>query len=90
MLLNNTTAGGKKGAIAARPRQCTMCRECVRTEKWSDKVDLRRVKDHFIFSIESTGCLPAKHLMVEAVKVLMQKSANILGCLDSMAASSTA
>lgn len=39
-------------------RACTLCRECIREaeegeeggegEKWTDRVSLRRVKDHFI------------------------------------------
>ena len=36
-----------------------------------------RVKDHFIFSIEGTGVLPPEVLFQEAVKVLMQKMADI-------------
>lgn len=44
----------------ARPRDCTMCRECIREPGWSDKVSLSRVADHFIFGIESVGMLPPK------------------------------
>ena len=78
---------GGKGVKVARPRQCTMCRECIRSEGWADRVRLDRVKDHFIFSVESTGTLPAKTLVSESIKVLMGKAQNILQCLDSLAAS---
>nr|CAD1839390.1 unnamed protein product [Ananas comosus var. bracteatus] len=63
---------GKKRAVAARPRACTLCRECIRgvTE---EAVELRRVKDHFIFTIESTGALPPEVLFTEAVKILEEK-----------------
>lgn len=44
----------------ARPRDCTMCRECIREPGWSDKVSLTRIADHFIFGIESVGMLPPK------------------------------
>lgn len=35
-------------ANVARPRNCTMCRECIREEGWEKKIKLERVKDHFI------------------------------------------
>ena len=41
--------GGKRGVSAARPRDCTMCRECVRDPKWAERVRLSRKMDHFIF-----------------------------------------
>ena len=44
----------------ARPRDCTMCRECIREPGWSEKVSLTRIADHFIFGIESVGMLPPK------------------------------
>lgn len=58
---------GKKGTVAvtARPRDCTMCRECIRTGGWEngDRVKLLRVANHFIFTVESTGCLPPEELV---------------------------
>lgn len=39
---------GTKTAVAARPRDCTLCRECVRGEEWAERVELTRVKNHFI------------------------------------------
>lgn len=38
----------KKRAIVARPRGCTLCRECIREDEFKQDVALRRVKDHFI------------------------------------------
>jgi DNA-directed RNA polymerase I and III subunit RPAC1 len=64
---------GDRQARVARPRDCTMCRECVRDVKWQDKVKLARVKNHFIFSVESAGQLPAKDIFSEAVKVMIEK-----------------
>ena len=90
--------GGSLRATAARPRDCTLCRECVREGRWPNKVTARRVhfgntrrgadrgltprrvcarrvqlrlgrmKDHFIFSIESTGALPPQDLFKEALR----------------------
>ena len=73
--------GGMPTARVARPRNCTMCRECVRHPGWEEKVGLSRVKDHFIFSVESTGALPPEVLFQEAVKVLMRKAADIASLL---------
>lgn len=78
--------GGTPTASVARPRNCTMCRECVRHPGWEDRVSLGRVKDHFIFSVESSGVLPPEVLFQEAVKVLMQKAADIANLLKDTVA----
>ncbi|OMO83774.1 DNA-directed RNA polymerase, RBP11-like protein [Corchorus capsularis] len=69
---------GKKRATVARPRACTLCRECIRGEGWENRVALRRVKDHFIFTIESTGALPPEVLFTEAVKILENKCEQVI------------
>ncbi|XP_058115324.1 uncharacterized protein LOC131258205 [Magnolia sinica] len=69
---------GKKKATVARPRACTLCRECIRGGDWEKYVELRRVKDHFIFTIESTGALPPEVLFTEAVKILEEKCERII------------
>lgn len=71
-------ANGKKRATVARPRACTLCRECIRGEGWQNNVALRRVKDHFIFTIESTGALPPEVLFTEAVKILEDKCERVI------------
>ncbi|KAJ0791968.1 putative DNA-directed RNA polymerase, RpoA/D/Rpb3-type, RNA polymerase, RBP11-like subunit [Helianthus annuus] len=67
-----------KRATVARPRACTLCRECIREPGWEEKVALRRVKDHFIFTIESTGALPPEVLFTEAVKILEDKCESVI------------
>jgi DNA-directed RNA polymerase I and III subunit RPAC1 len=42
-----------------------MCRECIRKEGWSDRVELNRVSDHFIFTVESSGCIPPEVIVRE-------------------------
>ncbi|KAJ9182500.1 hypothetical protein P3X46_006491 [Hevea brasiliensis] len=70
---------GKKRATVARPRACTLCRECIRGgEEWEKRVALRRVKDHFIFTIESTGAMPPEVLFTEAVKILEDKCERVI------------
>ncbi|KAJ7963595.1 DNA-directed RNA polymerases I and III subunit like [Quillaja saponaria] len=70
---------GRTRATVANPRACTLCRECIRGGKeWEDRVSLRRVKDHFIFTIESTGALPPELLFTEAVKILEAKCERVI------------
>lgn len=71
--------GGGKTAVAARPRNCSMCRECLRPSGWDDKLKLKRVRNHFIFSIESTGVYTPAELFKESLKVLMGKADKVLG-----------
>ncbi|MQL71918.1 hypothetical protein Taro_004250 [Colocasia esculenta] len=73
---------GKKKAVVANPRACTLCRECIRGEGWEELVAVRRVKDHFIFRIESTGALPPEDLFTEAVKILEDKCDRLISELS--------
>jgi len=49
----------------------------------SDKVHLRRVADHFIFSVESTGVLAPETIVREAISVLKDKAVKFLTCADA-------
>ncbi|WOL19197.1 DNA-directed RNA polymerases I and III subunit rpac1-like [Canna indica] len=72
---------GDKKAVVSKPRACTLCRECIRGVN-EELVELRRVKDHFIFTIESTGGYPPEELFVEAVKVLEEKCDRVISELS--------
>ncbi|KAJ1444899.1 DNA-directed RNA polymerase [Pelagophyceae sp. CCMP2097] len=72
--------GGCRRAIAARPRDCTMCRECIRTiddeefgADMKDHVQLRRVADHFLFKVETAGQLAPLRIVHDAIGVLKNK-----------------
>ncbi|CAI8596776.1 unnamed protein product [Vicia faba] len=70
---------GRRKATVVNARACTLCRECIRGgQEWEDRVALRRVKDHFIFTIESTGALPPDVLFTEAVKILEDKCERVI------------
>lgn len=73
---------GRKKATVSRPRNCTLCRECIREEGWEKLVALRRVKDHFIFTVEAAGALPPEVLFAEAVKVLEEKCDRVISELS--------
>lgn len=53
----------------------TVSRECLRHPEFEGKVKLGRVRDHFIFSVESVGQWDADELFLESVKTLRQKCA---------------
>lgn len=76
--------GGKAGsrATVARPRDCTMCRECIRHEGWTERVKLARKADHFLFSVESTGVLAPETIVREGIRVLKDKALKFNGLVD--------
>ena len=74
--------GGKPTAVAARPRDCTMCRECIRKEGWDEKVQLRRKADHFIFSVESVGQLDPAVIVKQSIAILKEKSLKFQAEID--------
>ena len=65
---------GKKRAIVKNSEACTTCRECVRHEKFADKVDLGKIKDKFEFHVESVGIYPPEEIVVEALIKLKEKA----------------
>lgn len=69
-------------AVVARPRDCSMCRECVREKAWEDRIHLGRIRNHFIFSIESAGAIPAKQIFTRSLKVFAAKCKTILDELN--------
>ncbi|KAH8891897.1 insert subdomain of RNA polymerase alpha subunit [Thozetella sp. PMI_491] len=64
---------GETKAVVVDPMKDTVSRECLRHEEFHGKVKLGRRRDHFIYSIESTGQWPSDELFLEAVKVLKVK-----------------
>lgn len=64
--------GGKK-AIVRNARKDTVSRECLRHEEFKDKVRLGRKRDHFLFSVESTGVDAPDVLVIKAISVLRKK-----------------
>eukprot|EP00112_Aurelia_sp_Birch-Aquarium-sp1_P025178 Seg824.14 transcript_id=Seg824.14/GoldUCD/mRNA.D3Y31 product="DNA-directed RNA polymerases I and III subunit RPAC1" protein_id=Seg824.14/GoldUCD/D3Y31 len=74
---------GIKRARVANARKDTCSREVFRDEELKNLVKLSRVRDHFIFSIESTGALPPDVIFTESVKILIKKCKRFLGELDT-------
>jgi len=54
-------------------RKDTVSREVLRHEEFRGRVELGRVRDHFIFSVESVGQWDADTIFLESVGVLQAK-----------------
>lgn len=64
---------GELKAVVKDPMRDTVSREALRHDEFKGKVKLGRRKDHFIFSVESTGQWDSDELFIEAVKTLKKK-----------------
>lgn len=62
----------------------TVSRECLRHDEFKDKVKLGRYRDHFIFSIESTGQWDSDELFLESVRCLKVKCQRMKRGLDAL------
>lgn len=64
---------GEKKAVVKNAFKDTISRECLRHDEFQGKVKLGRVRDHFIFSVESTGQYKSDDLFLESVRTLKAK-----------------
>ncbi|KAF9320280.1 DNA-directed RNA polymerases I and III subunit RPAC1 [Podila horticola] len=76
---------GVKKAVVVNPRKDTVSREVLRHPEFEDRVKLRRVRDHFIFTIESVGSIAPQDLFVQAVQVLFDKCQQVRDVLEATA-----
>ncbi|KAJ8611980.1 hypothetical protein CTAYLR_004377 [Chrysophaeum taylorii] len=67
-------------AVVARPRDCTMCRECIRRiddvpfgDDMADYVKLKRHADFFLFKVETAGQLAPLRIVHDAIAILKAK-----------------
>jgi DNA-directed RNA polymerase I and III subunit RPAC1 len=54
--------------------RCTTCRECLRHEKFADKIDVGKQKDVFEFHVESVGVYKPEQIVLQALKKLKSKA----------------
>ncbi|CAK8673916.1 unnamed protein product [Clavelina lepadiformis] len=74
---------GIEEARVVESRKDTCSREVLRYPDLKDLVKLSKVRDHFIFSVESAVGQPPNLLVSEAIKILMAKCRTFLAELDS-------
>lgn len=75
---------GEKKAIVKNAFKDTVSRECLRHEEFQKKVKLGRVRDHFIFMVESTGQFKSDELFLESVRALKVKCDRMQRSLANM------
>ena len=67
---------------ASNPRDCSLCRNCLHAEGAASdsesSIVLGQVKDHFLFTVESAGQMPAEELFRQAVKILEDKAGEVM------------
>ncbi|EDQ85908.1 uncharacterized protein MONBRDRAFT_38678 [Monosiga brevicollis MX1] len=76
---------GEDEAKIVNPRADTVSREVFRHDDLRDKVELNRVRDHFIFSVESVGALAPDVLVLMALQELKSKCQRVIDFLDESA-----
>ncbi|KAJ3815591.1 DNA-directed RNA polymerase [Lentinula aff. lateritia] len=70
----------KKGTVSISPthmRNDTVSREVLRDPEFRDSVELSRIRDHFIFAVESESAYRPEELLVEAIGVMREKIARM-------------
>jgi DNA-directed RNA polymerase I and III subunit RPAC1 len=65
---------GELKAVVKDPMRDTVSRECLRHDEFKAKVKLGRRRDHFIYSVESTGQWDSDAIFLEAVAHLKEKA----------------
>jgi len=79
------TNDGTKTAVVANARYDSCSRNIYRYDDLKDCVTLSKVKDHFIFTVESVGAMPPQDLFSQACDVLISKCDYFLKELDMSA-----
>lgn len=54
-------------------RKCTTCRECIRVEKFTKKINLEKISDYYEFHVESVGIYDPETLIYKALKIIKDK-----------------
>ncbi|QIW95335.1 hypothetical protein AMS68_000853 [Peltaster fructicola] len=75
---------GERKAEVKDPFKDTVSRECLRHDEFKGKVKLGRIRDHFIFSIESLGQFESDTLFLDSIKTLKGKAERFTRHLDDL------
>lgn len=59
------------------PYACTMSRNFLRHPKLAEAIQMSRIPNHYIFSVESVGMMSPAVLVAEALRILQQKCQNL-------------
>ena len=63
---------------------CTMCRECLRPDKFNKAIELGKERKKYIFTIESVGVIRPEKLFLDALQIIKSKVEHYLKHLQSL------
>ncbi|RHZ86907.1 hypothetical protein Glove_42g50 [Diversispora epigaea] len=72
-----------KTAKVVNPRLDTVSREVLRHKEFDNKVELTRIRDHFIYTVESTGILESERIFIDAIHIMQTKCSRLLLALEN-------
>ncbi|KAE8268202.1 hypothetical protein A4X09_0g4144 [Tilletia walkeri] len=75
---------GKDEAYVADARKDTVSREVLRHKEFEGLVKLDRVRDHFLFEIESSGVYEPQALLPAAIDVMLEKIRTVRKGVDEL------
>ncbi|CAG9132875.1 hypothetical protein JYU34_018666 [Plutella xylostella] len=75
---------GEGRAFVKDARYDSCSRNVYRYDEIKDAVVLSRIRNHFIFNVESVGALPPAAIFIEAVKILRDKCKSLLEELNNI------
>jgi len=75
--------GGKKQAVVVNERLDSCSRNIYRYDDLKESVALEKIRDHFIFTVESVGAISPQDLVGMACDVLVEKCDHFIKELDS-------
>ncbi|KAL9936070.1 hypothetical protein V8E36_004912 [Tilletia maclaganii] len=75
---------GEEEAYVADPRKDTVSREVLRHKEFEGLVKLDRVRDHFLFEIESSGVYEPEVLLPTAIDVMLEKIRTVRKGVDEL------
>lgn len=78
------STGEDTRVVVANPRLDTVSREVLRHDEFKDIVRLSRIRDHFIYTIQSTGAYQPQELLPEAIGVMQGKISTVESCLRAL------
>lgn len=84
-----TNDEGVEQAKVVNPRLDTVSREVLRHPELAELVVLSRVRDHFIFNIESVGVVPASVLFSKAIQHLIKLCTTVKAANENLRARET-
>lgn len=76
------SSGHRTKAVVDNPYACTMSRNYMRDPVLKESVKMTRLPNHFIFSVESVGMMPASVVLAESLRVLKTKCEKLVRLVD--------